>query len=183
MKILSILALTFLIQFCSYSQTADSSKFLATPNLYSQRALNFSVRRGASENWRIVNRENVLFKSQGLLITSTEDKIIDLESLECGALKKRDSVTLIGLWAKDFTLDETQNRLITSKNGLPYYVTLWRMIENITQVDSVTAYVSGTEVAQRIGAGGQIEQLQTKNFFHIWERREATWKLITKRTY
>jgi hypothetical protein len=187
MQFLALIVFTFLIQFLSYSQITDTTKVMdskiGVPALPLQKQPALSIKSGASEKWRMITRGDVIFKSTSFILTDYENKILDLESRECKALRQRDSITLIMLWGRDFTLDEKQDKLLPSKNGLPYYATLWRTIESITPIDSMTVYSSGFEVSQRIEVGLQVDSVQTKRFLHIWRQRNGIWKLSSKETY
>lgn len=134
------------------------------------------------QRWVVISRQHVAFKKQNVVLTETETKIIDLESLECGAVKKRDNLALMGLWARDFTLDEKQDALVKSSNALPYYATLKRMIENITELDANTVVTSGYELCQKIKEGLEVETEHKQNFFHVWSRKNGQWKLTAKRS-
>ena len=107
------------------------------------------------------------------------EKIIELESQECDALKTRDSIQLMMLWARDFTLDETQS-LVSNKGGIPFYTSLYRMVEDVTPIDSVTVMCTGIEYQQQIGTY-HSESDQKKKFFHIWTKVDGIWRLTTRR--
>ena len=134
------------------------------------------------QRWVVISREHVAFKKQNVVLTETETKIIDLESLECGAVKKRDNLALMGLWARDFTLDEKQDALVKSSNALPYYATLKRMIENITELDANTVVTSEYELFQKVKEGLEVETEHRQNFFHVWSRKNRQWKLTARRS-
>ena len=128
-----------------------------------------------------MSKENVSFKTSNLKLSDVENEITDLESEECGALKNRDTITLVKIWARDFTQDQKQNKIVDSKNGLPNYLSLGRMIESITEIDKNTVYTSGYEVFREIKATEKFEEERTRKYFHIWTRKNGMWKLTTKR--
>lgn len=183
MKIIQLLLPVLLLGICSYAQTADTvlvtnsrSHAFGTPS--TTTSLNASHSTGW---WQIVSRENVSFKTSKFQLSTVENKIMDLESEECGAVRSRDTMTLIKIWARDFTQDGKQNKVVESKNGLPNYLSLHRMAESITEIDSSTVYTSGYEMFREIKGTEKIEAERTRKYFHIWTRRNGLWKLTTKR--
>lgn len=174
-----------LINSYSYSQTADSvgvihsrSRVFGAP---SQEASAMSLNGLHSQGWwRIASKENISFKTSNMQLSAVEDKMTDLESEECSALKNRDTLTLIRIWARDFTQDGKQNKIVDNKNGLPNYLSLHRMIESIAEMDSNTVYISGDEVFREIKTTEKSAEA-TRRFFHIWTRKNGIWKLTTKR--
>jgi len=186
MKAILLLLFAVLINIYCYSQTADTIGVInSKPRVFgfpSHEASTTSVNGLHSSGWwRVTIKENVTFKTSNMQLSAAEDKITDLESEECGALKNRDTLTSIRIWARDFTQDGKQNRIVDSKNGLPNYLSLGRMIESITEIDSNTVYTSGYEVFREIKATEKFEAERTRKYFHIWTRRNGTWKLTTKR--
>jgi hypothetical protein len=188
MKSLPFTVSIILLHLYALSQTTDTVHAINVdyrlPVLPFGSAAGLPVRNGASEPWwHTVRRGSVAYKSRSLLLSEYENSILDLGWRECEALQKRDGMALTILWERDFTLEEKQNRLLLSKDGLPWYATLWRMIEYITPMDSITVYASGVEVERRIGSGLQVEPVRTRNFLHVWIRRNDFWKLSAKRMY
>jgi hypothetical protein len=183
MKIIPLLLPVFLLGICSYAQTGDSAVVTnSRPHVFGSPSTTTSLNVSHSSGWwQIVSRENVSFKTSKFQLSSIENKIMDLESAECGALRNRDTITLIKIWARDFTQDEKQNKVIESKDGLPNYLSLYRMAESITEIDSNTVYTSGYEVFREIKGTEKIEAERTRKYFHIWTRRSGLWKLTTKR--
>jgi len=168
-----------------YAQTVDSTsvarRVLSFP---SQAPSNTTLKSAQASNWwGVKSKDNVVFKVHDLQMSKIENEITDLESRECGAVKKRDTLVLIRLWARDFTLDKKQNEVVYSKHALPNYMSLTRMIENLTVVDSSTVFTSGYEMFQEIKDDWKVEPPAKRNYSHTWTRRNGLWKLTTKRTY
>ncbi len=181
MRATALLLLATLINTCAYSQVSDTTKILdSTTSSTTNR--NYSMNRGhggkATVFWEVKNGNNVMFKKSSFVNTEIIERISLLESQECEALRKRDSLRLMTLWTRDFTLDETQS-LVSSKGGIPYYTALYRMVEEITPIDSVTVITTGIEYQQQIGDFHTEEQ--KKKFFHIWTKQYGIWRLSTKR--
>ena len=186
MKAILLLLFTFLMNSYSNAQTADTMGVSnSRPKVFgfpSQKSSGVSVMSpGSSDWWQIVSKENLTFKTNSLQLSAVEDKITDLESEECGALKNRDTMALVRIWARDFTQDGKQNKIVDSKNGLPNYLSLHRMTEFISEIDSNTVYTSGYEIFREIKATEKFEEERTRKYFHIWTRRNGMWKLTTKR--
>ena len=183
MKTIQIVLPAFLLSICSYAQTADTAMVInSRPHVFGSPSTTTSLNASHSSGWwQIVGRENVSFKTSKFQLSSIENKIMDLESEECGALRNRDTLTLIKIWARDFTQDGKQNKVVESKDGLPNYLSLHRMLESIAEMDSNTVYTSGYEVFREIKGTEKIEAERTRKYFHIWTRRHGLWKLTTKR--
>lgn len=177
MKPICLLLLTSVLSTHSYSQTVEATSTLDTSlsvtSLQSPRA---------SEWWWIRSKKHIAFKSHHLRTSAIENQILELESQECGALKDRDTLALMRLWARDFTLDKKQNELVYGKQTLPNYLSLTRMIESIMVVDSNTVFTSGYEMFQEIKYGSKLEQPAKRSYSHTWIRRNGLWKLTMKRT-
>ncbi|MBL0742986.1 nuclear transport factor 2 family protein [Chryseolinea lacunae] len=135
----------------------------------------------AADKWAIVSKGNISIKTHGLSLSALETEITDLESRECDAVRKRDTLMLMRLWSRDFTLQEKQDEIINSKNGLPNYISLTRMIETITILDNNTVSTSGFELFREIRADRKSNPEETRKYFHIWTRKNDLWKLTTKR--
>lgn len=164
--------------FIAFAQSADS-----TSNSLIMPKLSLSTHNGGpSAGWKIISKENIAYKTRSLVLTATENQITDLESRECEALKNRDNFVLMGIWEKDFSLEEVQTEVVQNGNALPYYASLTRMIENLTQIDSVTVFTSGEETFQRISGTGKIEEPKKQRFFHVWKFESGVWKLSSKRS-
>lgn len=171
MKASFLLVLTSLINVYCYSQTLDTASGALAARSY------------RSEKWRIASRENVAFKTHNIPMSPIEIEIMDLESRECIAVKKRDTITLVRLWARDFTQDKKQNELVNNKHGLPNYLSLKRMIETFYAIDNNTVFTSGYESFQEIKNDWKLEPLAKRKYSHTWTRKNGLWKLTTKITH
>lgn len=123
--------------------------------------------------------EHVMLQTGNIRISSIERIIVDLESRECKALLKRDTVALRDLWTRDFTLNENLDKVIYEKSNLPYYIAIARMIEKLNVAGNL-AFTSGYEVVQQLSAHGKLEEPVKQSFFHTWTNRNGVWKLSTK---
>ena len=165
-----------LISVHSYSQNQDT-----TQNSVEVITKNYSYSQGKSPfDHYVINDGSVNFKSSGFGDSQLFEKIVGLEMRECDALKARDSIELMMLWVRDFTLDETQS-LVSNKGGIPFYIGLSRTIEKVTPIDSVTVMCTGIEFQRQIGTY-HTDTGEKKNFFHIWTKINGVWKLTTRRT-
>jgi hypothetical protein len=129
---------------------------------------------------RYVGKDNIIFATYNLQMSSFEDEITDLEDLECTAILKRDTAVLKALWSRDFTLDEPSSELVNSQNTLPYYASFIRMVEKFTAMDINTVYTSGYELVQPLKPNGGVDDPVKRNYFHAWIRTNGVWKLSTK---
>jgi hypothetical protein len=112
-------------------------------------------------------------------MSAIENEIAILESRECQAVLKRDTLILKEIWVRDFTLDEPLNGLVSGKNPLRYYTSLKRMIEKFSTVDSLV-FTSGYELGQQLSISGKLEDPIKQTFFHTWAKKNGVWKLSTK---
>jgi hypothetical protein len=133
---------------------------------------------GASQNQLII-KDHVVFSSPNIKMSSIELEISDLEEIECKAILKRDTITLIKLWDRDFTLDAPSNELATSKNGLPYYVSFTRIVEHLNVIGDFV-YTDGYELLRPLQANLNIGNPIKRNYLHVWSRKSGSWKLISK---
>lgn len=131
------------------------------------------------EHKKIVVKGNVSFATNSLVMTPLEIEIADAENRECEALLKRDTTALKNIWVRDFTLDEPQNKLVSGKNPIPYYVLVARVVEKCNAIGS-NVYTSGYELTRRLKADGQLEEPVESTFFHVWANQAGTWKLSTR---
>lgn len=157
-------------EFNIYLPTHDSLKSL-TPSLSSY---------SRNPGWVIVSYENISFVATGKQ-TVTQRTILELESMECGALKKHDLNSLQRLWIRDFTLDARQDKVMTSNSSVPRYASLDRMVEVITEFDTTMVSTSGIERYQEIKSNLEVESARQRKFFHLWVKQNGIWKLATKR--
>ncbi len=180
MKRIPLLLSLTLVNVFSYSQVEDTTKNSnPTAPLPGRNYLTAWSNGGQPlESYEVKDGKNVTFKTVGHRNIEIVEKIMELEGLECEALKKRDSIRLMTLWTRDFTLDQTGS-VVSSKGGIPYYTSLYRMVVDITPIDSVTVISTGTEYRQQIGEFN-VEDQHGK-FFHIWSKQHGVWKLSAKR--
>jgi hypothetical protein len=172
MKRFIAIAILTLATFLAFAQSVTSSQDSSSTTF--GNSLSF---RTEKQKKYIIN-DNIVFATYNLTPTVQEQEIADLEGRECKALKERDAAALKQLWSRDFTLDTQQNQLTDGQNAIPNYMSIGRMIENITILDANTISTSGTESSQQV-KNGKIENTQ-HTFFHTWMRKFGTWKLTTK---
>jgi hypothetical protein len=173
-------------------------------NIYGRRALNviFSVlyyllliANGSASaqsvdttsTYRIVNpeqqkfiraRDHVAITTAKLQFSIVENQIIALESEECNALLKRDTIVLRRIWARDYSFDEQITGLANGKNALPYYTVMNRIVEKINPTDSVV-FTSGIEYVQMLNTVEKLSDVTKRTFFHTWRKNYGVWKLTT----
>ena len=169
----------------SFSQNQDttvlkgeSTFFISTDSVTGQQTLVASPKPGRPQP--VIRVRGNLSLAVDHPLSFVEELIINLESDECEALRKRDQLALRRLWAKDFTIQQKQNKLVTNDNPLPSYLSFGRMIEKITVVDSATALVSGYEMYQEFTTGVNTSPRTIQKFFHAWTKQNGFWKLSTK---
>lgn len=130
---------------------------------------------------RWFSKDHVRVETNRLQLTAIEDEISELESIECKALLKRDTAALKYIWVRDFTLDEPQNEILVSKNPIPHYLSLQRVIEKfIILEDEDVVYTSGYEIIGRLTSGGKTHQLTNRIFTHMWTKKFVGWRLSSK---
>lgn len=147
-----------------------------TKNLDSNQKSTFHFQ--SRKQKQIISKDHLIFYTDCILMSPIESEITDLESRECTALLKRDTITLIRLWARDFTLDEPVTGLTTGKNLLPYYVAIIRIVEKFGAFDNVV-FTSGYESFQQLKPNGNLEETVKRNFSHTWTENLGVWKLTT----
>jgi hypothetical protein len=185
MKASCVSFLGFLISAYSYSQ-ADTTN-VVNSRQHADLSASQSLSSGAladvryrSEKWWIYSRQNILYKVYKAPLSSVEIEIMDLESRECVAVEKKDTITLAILWARDFTQKKKHNELVQNKHGLPSYLSLRRMIESFSAIDNNIVLTSGYETFREIKNGWKIEPPTRLKYFHTWTRNNGLWKLTTK---
>jgi hypothetical protein len=134
---------------------------------------------GARGHKRWISRRHITIETTKLQLSSVEDEIAELESQECDALYRRDTLVLRVIWWRDFTLDGPKSELRTGNSPIPYYTTLYRTIDSFTVTDGVV-YTSGTEYMRRLQSNGKVMGLVTRRFTHMWVRKLFSWKLSSK---
>lgn len=181
MKASFLLLLIFLTSINSYSQ-ADTINMESQSQNSSNGAL-ADAYLSRSGKWRIYSLESILYKAHNVSMSAIEIEIMNLESRECVAFKKRDTIALMTLWARDFTQDKKQNELVDNKHGLPNFLSLGRVIETFYAIDNNNiVFTSGYESFQEIKDGWKLEPPGTRKYSHTWTRKNGLWKLTTKIT-
>jgi hypothetical protein len=185
MRVLSILIASLALTNWSLGQPTDSTfthkisfKFNNKVSDVSHLTQSFYDATG-QKKWITKGQGHIIIATNKLRLTLLEEEISEKESLECNALRERDSTALKNLWLRDFTLDEPQNELHIGKNTLPYYISLTRVIERFTILDNVV-YTSGHEYLQRLKSDGKVNEATRRNYSHMWIKKFGTWKLSTK---
>jgi hypothetical protein len=128
---------------------------------------------------QLIVKDNIALASPNLIRSPIEIEISELEALECKAILKRDTMVLKKLWARDFTLDAPLNKVIESKNTLPYYVSYKRIIENLNVIGDAV-YSRGYEMVQHLKVNGKLEDPVKKSYFHVWKKQNGSWRLVSK---
>jgi hypothetical protein len=184
MKASFLLLLTSLITVPSYSQLDTSivvdSKLCSFLSSSQDSTSGTQARSYGPEKWWFFSRENIGYKAHNIPLSPVELEIMDLESRECVAVKKRDTLSLMRLWARDFTQDKRPNELVSNKHGLPNYLSLDRMIETFYVIDNNTVFTSGYESFREIKNDWQIGLLAERKYSHTWTKKNGVWKLTTK---
>lgn len=186
MKRSSTLTLCLLITLTASAQLQDTLKSKTT---LSQSIADSSYRQftprlssySGKQNYAIITYENISVVSKGYGQSITEKSILELESMESVALKKHDLTTLQRLWIKDFSLSNQQGKLSESRDQLPRYVVLNRLIESVSEIDSTMVTTAGRETYQELNPNGDVTAVLQRTFFHTWIRQNGIWKLSTKR--
>lgn len=132
---------------------------------------------GRGQKWWF-NKDHISIETNKLQLTAIEEEISELESKECKALLKRDTAALKYIWVMDFTLDEPQNEILVSKNPIPHYLSLHRVIEKFIVLDDVV-YTSGYENVGRLTSDGTIHRLTNRRFTHVWIKKLVGWRLLS----
>lgn len=178
MKAITFILVTVIVP--TLAQTADSTyttdAIHSTGRQVSPLTQSFYDANG-QKKW--ITKGHVTIVTNKLRLSSVEEEISELESIECNALRKRDTTALRSIWLRDFTLDGPQNELHIGKNPIPYYLSFTRVIEKFTIIDDVV-YTSGYENAQRLKSDRNIDEVINQNYSHMWIRKFGAWKLATK---
>jgi hypothetical protein len=183
MKVTSVLLVSVILTNMSSGQTIDSTYTLKTSDSFNTSSKDaspiissFYDGRG-QKRW--FSKEHIIIETNKLQLTSIEEEISESESKECRALLKRDTTALKDIWLRDFTLDEPQNEIQISKNPIPYYLSLYRIIEKFTFNHNVM-YTTGVEYMIRLRSDGKVEEQIKRKFTHVWTRKLFTWRLSSK---
>lgn len=120
---------------------------------------------------------NLTVKSNSTTLIGKELEISQMEEKECNAVLKGNTTLLRSIWARDFTLDEPQNKVNASKNGLTTYLRFSRMIEQINDIGD-TVFTSGYEEFLPITEETKLTSVK-RTFFHTWKKSGLQWRLVT----
>ncbi|OSZ77306.1 hypothetical protein CAP36_12925 [Chitinophagaceae bacterium IBVUCB2] len=116
----------------------------------------------------------------------TEATIRSLEQLEVQAILNKDSVTLLKLWAKDYTVNSPDNVVV-----IPGQTTLdrpvlkrartsfAREIEHVI-IKEGFAIVMGNETVVPVDDPLKEGQVVKRRFTNIWQQQDGVWKLIAR---
>lgn len=187
MKSLLTLIVLFISTFTLFGQTSDSatienSTFRNYISSNQMKSFDSNQKSGfryqSRKQKQILSKDHLIFYTDYILMSPLESEITDLESRECTALLKRDTATLVRLWARDFTLDEPTNKLATGKNPLPYYVSFTRIVEKLGAFDNIV-FTSGYELSQQLNLNGKLDDPIKRNYSHTWTKEFGVWKLTT----
>jgi hypothetical protein len=149
-----------------------------TLNILKPKSGNYLSRDPTKQNFLVI-KDNLTFRTSGIIMSPIEKEICELEALECKAILKRDTSVLRTLWFRDFTVDDPLNEVVIGKNPLPYYVSFSRMVENFSVLENMV-FTSGYELVQRLKANAKIGDPVKRNYFHKWVRKNGVWKLASK---
>jgi ketosteroid isomerase-like protein len=120
--------------------------------------------------------------------TNEEDVIRQLEEQECLAVLKQDLAALERLWAEEFIVNNPQNQISTSrdgvldlvKHGLIRYTAFERRIESIRFNADDIAIVMGAETIDPVGAAPRAGGTVERRFTNIWRKQHGTWRVIAR---
>lgn len=146
------------------------------PGDTTQRSITRTTRQGDKH---FLFRDNITIVTSNLQLSRIENEIAAVEEKEARAVLKRDTLALMRLWQKDFTLNMPTDQVGTSRSGLPYYGTYSRTIEAITNMDSIV-YTRGTELVQPLDLHSKVKPQIKQNFFHVWTKTLGGWRLTTR---
>jgi ketosteroid isomerase-like protein len=116
-----------------------------------------------------------------------EGEIRKLEEMESNAVVKKDTATLLKLWAKDYTVNAPSNRVVTSgKNTLDRpvinqanYASFIREIEHVI-VKGETAIVMGNETVTTAPTDTKPSIIIKRRYSNIWMKQTGSWKLVAR---
>jgi Domain of unknown function (DUF4440) len=115
-----------------------------------------------------------------------EATIRNLEQTEVQAILKKDSVTLLKLWDKNYIVNSPDNTIYTSgKTTLDRPVlkrsrtSFTREIEQVTIRDNIVICM-GSETVVPEGDSPQSGQIVKRRYTNIWEKQGNEWKLVAR---
>lgn len=139
----------------------------------------YSTHPASVANAQIITKFGKHLTTKIVAMTSVESEIHNLEDAECEAMLKRDTATLKIIWARDFTLEDSQSEVVVGANPIPYYVSFGRMIKRIDFIDDMV-FTKGYEFARLLKTDGTLADPEVREFFHTWVNKDQKWRLITR---
>ena len=116
----------------------------------------------------------------------TEATIRSLEQLEVQAILNKDSVILLKLWSKDYTVNSPDNVVvIPGKTTLDRPVlkrartTFTREIEHVI-IKGDLAIAMGSEKLVPLDEQGKEGPIVSRRYTNIWQQQNGEWKLIAR---
>ena len=116
----------------------------------------------------------------------TEAEIRVLEQIEVQAILKKDTVTLLKLWDKDYVVNSPNNVIVfAGKTAIDRPVlkhprtSFTRDIEQII-IRGNTVFSMGSETVSPAGDQDQSRQMLKRRFTNIWMKQDGVWKLVAR---
>jgi ketosteroid isomerase-like protein len=116
----------------------------------------------------------------------TESKIRKLEQMEVQAVLKKDTVTLLKLWDKDFVVNAPDNRInFAGQTTLDRPVlkrsrtSFTREIEQII-IRGNTVFSMGNEMVVTTENQTNAQQIIKRRYTNIWMKQDGSWKLVAR---
>lgn len=116
----------------------------------------------------------------------TESEIRNLEQMEVQAILKKDTITLLRLWDKDYVVNAPDNMInFAGKNTLDRPVlrrartSFTRDIEQII-IRGNTVFAMGSETVVPTGDQPTTQQPVKRRYTNIWMKQDGTWKLMAR---
>jgi ketosteroid isomerase-like protein len=115
----------------------------------------------------------------------TESEIRKLEQMEVQAVLKKDTVTLLKLWDKDYVVNAPDNKInFAGKTTLDRPVlkrartSFTRNIEEII-IRGNTVFSMGSETVVT-GNDSNAQQILKRRYTNIWMKQDGFWKLVAR---
>lgn len=115
---------------------------------------------------------------------ATESEIRKLEQMEVEAILKKDTITLLKLWDKDFVVNAPDNKInFAGKTTLERPVlrrsrtSFTRDIEQIV-IRGNTIFSMGRETVVSNENPSGIQQTIERRYTNIWMKQDGSWKLV-----
>jgi hypothetical protein len=113
-------------------------------------------------------------------------RLRSLEQLEGQCVTKGDTATLFRLWAKEFVVNNPDNRVVTAqqvrafmRTGKIDYTSFQRVIEKITVADNV-AIAMGHEITTPQKQTANAGKTVTRRYTDVWVRQAGSWHLMAR---